>query len=85
VLLQYCGLTSNEVAFVGEVNAEKFGCYTPGTWLQIIPEDELLAIKPDYLIVLPWHFKDFFVKSKKLSGVTLVFPLPTLEIRKPIV
>jgi hypothetical protein len=82
VLLQYCGLTTNEVAFVGEVNAEKFGCYTPGTWIPIIPEDELLAIKPDYLIVLPWHFKEFFLKSKKLSEEALVFPLPNVEIIK---
>lgn len=82
VLLQYCGLTTNEVAFVGEVNAEKFGCYTPGTWIPIIPEDDLLAMKPDYLIVLPWHFKEFFLKSKKLSEETLVFPLPNVEVVK---
>ncbi len=82
VLLQYCGLTTKEVEFVGEVNPEKFGCYTPGTWIPIIPEQELLAKNPDYMIVLPWHFKDFFVKSKKLSGKTLVFPLPNIEIIK---
>lgn len=80
VLLQYCGLTTKDIQFVGEVNAEKFGCYTPGTWIPIIPEDELLTMKPDYLIVLPWHFKEFFVKSKTLSGETLVFPLPKLDV-----
>ncbi|MDZ4098685.1 MAG: class I SAM-dependent methyltransferase [Methylophilaceae bacterium] len=82
VLLQYCGLTAPKIQYVGEVNAEKFSCYTPGTWVPIIPEEELLAMRPDYLIVLPWHFKDFFLKSKKLSGQTLIFPLPNLEIIK---
>ena len=82
VLLQYCGLTTKEIEFVGEVNPEKFGCYTPGTWIPIIPEQELLAKKPDYMIVLPWHFKEFFVNSKKLSGKTLVFPLPNIEVIK---
>jgi hypothetical protein len=82
VLLQYCGLTTKEVEFVGEVNQEKFGCYTPGTWIPIIPEQELLAKKPDYLIVLPWHFKQFFVTNKKFSGMNLVFPLPTVEVVK---
>lgn len=82
VLLQYCGLTSNEISFVGEVNPEKFGCYTPGTWIPIIPENELIAMKPDYLIVLPWHFKDFFLQNKKFSGINLVFPLPNLQIHK---
>lgn len=80
VLLQYCGLTEKDIVFVGEVNIEKFGCYTPGTWIPIIPEDELLAKKPDYLIVLPWHFRKFFLAQKKYSGTTLVFPLPNLEV-----
>lgn len=80
VLLQYCDLTTNDVEFVGEVNPEKFGCYTPGTWIPIISEQELLAKKPDYLIVLPWHFRQFFISNKKLSGMNLVFPLPNLEI-----
>lgn len=82
VLLQYCGLTTAQVQSVGEVNPEKFGCYTPGTWLPIIPEQELLSSKPDFVIVLPWHFRQFFVHNKKLSGVNLVFPLPKLEVVK---
>lgn len=82
VLLQYCGLSTKDVEFVGEVNPEKFGCYTPGTWIPIIPEQDLLAKKPDYLIVLPWHFKQFFISNKKFSNMNLVFPLPKLEIVK---
>ncbi len=82
VLLQYCGLTTKEVEYVGEVNPEKFGCFTPGTWIPIIPEQELLAKKPDYMIVLPWHFRKFFTLNKKLSGMNLVFPLPEVEVVK---
>ena len=80
VLLQYCGLTEKEIAGVGEVNADKFGSYTPGTWIPICSEEELLARKPDYLIVLPWHFRKFFEKNPKFSGIKLVFPLPELAI-----
>ena len=82
VLLQFCGLTTNEVEFVGEVNPEKFGCYTPGTWIPIIPEQELLAKKPDYMIVLPWHFRRFFTANKMFAGMSLVFPLPEVEVVK---
>jgi NDP-4-keto-2,6-dideoxyhexose 3-C-methyltransferase len=82
VLLQYCGLTAKEVDFVGEVNPEKFGCFTPGTWIQIIPEQELLAKRPDYLIVLPWHFRAFFVNNSRFAGADLVFPLPKLDVVK---
>lgn len=80
VLLQYCGLTEKDISFVGEVNQEKFGCFTPGTWIPIIPEDELLAKKPDYLIVLPWHFREFFIGNPKFDGISLVFPLPVLDV-----
>lgn len=76
VLLQYCGLTDQDISFVGEVNAEKFDCYTPGTWIPIIPEKELLAKKMDFLVVLPWHFRKFFEQSNALKGQKLVFPLP---------
>jgi hypothetical protein len=84
VLLQYCGLSSADVLAVGEVNSEKFGHFTPGTWIPIVPESELLASKPDHLIVLPWHFRSFFEGSPTFAGVRLVFPLPELSVRNPI-
>ena len=80
VLLQYCELTNEDIAYIGEVNEEKFNCYAPGTWIPIIPEKELLDLKPDYLIVLPWHFKSFFLNNPKFSNFSLVFPLPYLEV-----
>ena len=80
VLLQYCNLTEKEIAFIGEVNSEKFDCFTPGTWIPIIPEKELLDKNPDYLIVLPWHFRKFFLGNKKYSDMKLVFPLPDIEV-----
>jgi NDP-4-keto-2,6-dideoxyhexose 3-C-methyltransferase len=84
VLLQYCELTEKDIAFIGEVNPEKFGCYTPGTWIPIISEEELLAKSPDYLVVLPWHFWKFFQKDPKLHPFLLVLPLPKLRIMNEI-
>jgi len=80
VLLQYCNFTEDDISFIGEVNEEKLGCFTPGTFIPIISEKELLSKNPDYLIVLPWHFKDFFINNKKFSKTKLVFPLPEIEI-----
>lgn len=79
VLLQYCGITPERVACVGEVNPEKYGRLTPGSFLPIVPEAELLARRPDYLIVLPWHFRKFFEASPVFKDTRLVFPLPVLE------
>lgn len=80
VLLQYCGFTEADIFAVGEVNEDKFGAVTPGTWLPIMSEQALLERKPDYLLVLPWHFREFFLSSGKFAGTSLVFPLPKLEI-----
>jgi NDP-4-keto-2,6-dideoxyhexose 3-C-methyltransferase len=82
VLLQYCGINERWVSSVGEVNPEKFAAFTPGTLLPIVPEPELLDTRPDYLLVLPWHFRDFFCRSPAFEGRTLVFPLPRLDIVK---
>lgn len=83
VLLQYCGLSHAEISCIGEVNDDKFGSYTPGTWIPIVSESELLARKPDYVIVLPWHFRAFFESVPSLKDVALVFPLPKFQIVTP--
>jgi NDP-4-keto-2,6-dideoxyhexose 3-C-methyltransferase len=80
VLLQYCGFTSDDIELIGEVNPDKFGSLTPGSWIKIESESEVLASNPDYLLVLPWHFKEFFLKNPAFKGQQLIFPLPKLEI-----
>jgi hypothetical protein len=80
VLLQYCGITRDDIACVGEVNADKFGCFTPGTWLPIVPEEAALEMNPDYLIILPWHFGKFFLANEKFKGLNLVTPLPEVKL-----
>ena len=80
VLLQYCKLTADDIEVIGEVNSEKFGAMTPGTWIPIEDEKKVLASRPDYLIVLPWHFRDNFLSNPAYRGHRLVFPLPKLEV-----
>ena len=80
VVLQYCGITRDSLECIGEINAEKFGRLTPGTLIPIIAEDEVLRSKPDYLVVLPWHFRQYFEQETKYAGRCLVFPLPNPEI-----
>ena len=57
VVLQFCGLTAIDIPAIAEVNPEKFGCYTPGSNIPITSEEEAHAMKPDYFLVLPWHFR----------------------------
>lgn len=80
VLLQYYGIDEQLLPQIGEVNEDKFGAFTPATLIPLVPEDQVLASSPDYLLVLPWHFRAFFEALPKLKGRTLVFPLPQFEI-----
>lgn len=84
VLLQYCGITMGDIRAIAEVNEDKFGHVTPGTEIPIIDENEAKRLKPDYFLVLPWHFRDNILekeeKYRRENNVKFVFPLPRLEI-----
>jgi hypothetical protein len=83
VLLQFCGFTPKDIPAIAEVNADKFGCVTPGTHIPIVSEVDAKAMKPDYFLVLPWHFKDGIVRREKeylSSGGKFIFPFPEIEI-----
>ncbi len=83
VTLQFCGVTTKEVAAIAEVNPEKFGRETPGTHIPIISEAEARAMKPDYFLVLPWHFKEGILKREQAfldGGGKMIFPFPEIEI-----
>ncbi|MGO9110272.1 MAG: class I SAM-dependent methyltransferase [Thermoguttaceae bacterium] len=83
VILQYCGITPQLMPYIAEVNAEKFGCFTPGTGIPIIPETEALALRPDYMLVLPWHFRRGICERESAylrAGGKLIFPMPQLEV-----
>lgn len=82
VLLQFCGFTADDIPCIAEVNQDKFGHYTPGTGIPIVPEEEARKLRPDYFLVLPWHFRSGIIEREKdfLSrGGQLIFPLPHLE------
>jgi hypothetical protein len=83
VLLQFCGFTSRHIPYIAEVNQDKIGAYTPGTHIPIISEGEAKAMKPDYFMVLPWHFKDSIMLREQeyfAQGGKFIFPLPEIEI-----
>jgi hypothetical protein len=82
VTLQTWGITPNDILAIGDVNPDKDGSFAPGTWIPIKNEDEVLAYY-DVFVILPWHFKKFFVNNEKFKGKKLVFPLPTPEVVVP--
>jgi len=79
VTLQTWEVGPDAIGAVGDVNPDKDGSFTPGTWIPITNEDAVLE-NYDVFVILPWHFKKFFVKNPKFVGKTLVFPLPYPEV-----
>jgi len=83
VLLQFCNFSTKQIPFIAEVNQEKFGSFTPGTHIPIISEKEAKEMKPDYFLVLPWHFKHSILERERAymeQGGKFIFPLPEIEI-----
>ena len=84
-ILQWCGIDNRIIDVAAERNPDKYGAYTLGSDIPIVSEADSRAMKPDYYLVLPWHFKEEFLKREQEtlnSGVGLIFPLPNLEIIK---
>ncbi len=84
-ILQWCGVDRFLIDYAAERNPDKFGARTLGTDIPIISEAESRAMKPDYYLVLPWHFKAEFLEREKSileQGTSMIFPLPDIEIVK---
>lgn len=82
-VLQFCGFDNSIIDYAADRNPDKFGAHTLGTNIPIISEEESRAMKPDYYLVLPWSFKDEFLKREKKTisaGAKMIFPFPKIEI-----
>jgi hypothetical protein len=82
-LLQYLNVNNTQLPFAVERNPEKIGKLTPGTHIQIISEEDMRKNPPEYILVLPWHFKHEIIERENdflENGGKLVFPLPSFEI-----
>ena len=81
-LLQFANLGEGDMRYAVERNPAKVGKMT-STGIEIISEETMRAAPPDYLLVLPWHFRDEIMKREeafRANGGRLVFPFPHFEI-----
>ena len=83
VILQYSKINKNYINYAADRNPLKWNRKMPGSNIPIISEKNSRSKKPDYYLVLPWHFKKEFItrEEKYLSqGGKLIFPLPKIQI-----
>ena len=82
-LLQYFGLDNTLIDAIAERSHYKFGLKTIGTNIPILSAEDVRAMNPDYMLVLPWHFIAEFVKREDeflSKGGKFIVPCPTFEI-----
>ena len=83
VILQFCEIDNKLINYIVDVNPFKKYRITPGTNIKIISENDFLRKKVDYLLVLPWHFKNHILQKEKKfinNNGKFIFPLPDIEI-----
>ena len=82
-LLQYFGLDNSMIDGIAERSIYKFGLETVGTKIPIYSEDEMRKAKPDYLLVLPWHFINEFIEREGdylAGGGKFIVPCPQFRV-----
>jgi SAM-dependent methyltransferase len=79
IMLNYAGLGGEVLDFVVDRNVHKQGRYVPGVRLRIEPPERVLESQPDYLLILPWNFKDEIMTQQdeyRRRGGHFIVPVP---------
>ena len=82
-LLNYCGIRTDFIDYTVDRNPYKQGKFLPGTHIPIYAPDKIMETKPDYVLILPWNFKDEIIKQMaaiKEWGGKFVVPIPEVTV-----
>ena len=79
-MLNYAGITTDDVAVVIDENPYKQGRYTPGTDLPIVSRPEGLDLlgRHGTVLLLAWNFADEILGDLRRDGIAndVIIPLP---------
>lgn len=82
-LLNYCGIRTDFLDYTVDRNPYKQGKFLPGTHIPIFSPERIADTKPDYLLILPWNFKDEIMNQMayiRQWGGQFVIPIPEVEV-----
>ena len=81
-LLNYIGLTAQDIECVAETSKIKQGLLTPGSHIPIVSEEDFLSRMPPYALLLTWNYLDFFLKNSDYikQGGRFIVPIPAPRI-----
>ena len=82
-LLNYCGIRTDFLDYTVDKNPYKQGKFTPGTHIPIFPPEKIFETRPDYVLILPWNFRDEIVGQMagiREWGGQFVVPIPEVAV-----
>jgi hypothetical protein len=82
-LLNYCGLTVDDIPFVVDLNPHKQGHLLPGSHLPVHGPDRIVAARPDYVLILPWNLKHEIMGQMDMVrawGGRFVVAIPEIQV-----
>lgn len=82
-LLNYCGVRSDFIEFTVDRNPYKQGKFLPGTHIPILDPARIEEVKPDYIFILPWNFKDEILAQLAHArewGAKFIVPIPEATV-----
>jgi SAM-dependent methyltransferase len=82
-LLNYCGVRTDFLDYTVDRNPYKHGKFLPGTHIPIFTPEKIEETRPDYVLILPWNFKDEIMEQMSQIrewGGKFVVPIPELKV-----
>jgi nucleoside-diphosphate-sugar epimerase/SAM-dependent methyltransferase len=83
IMLNYLGLDSSTLEYVVDRNVHKQGMYMPGVHLRIDDPRRLMEDQPDFVMILPWNFRDEIIRQQtgyRAAGGRFIVTIPKLEV-----
>lgn len=82
-LLNYAGVKNDLIEFVVDKSPHKQGMFLPASHIPIVSEEEIMKLKPDYILILPWNIKEEIMKQLNYTqkwDCRFVVSIPHLEV-----
>ena len=79
-LLNYCGIDIKFLDYIIDESPSRYGKYTPGTHIPIIPPDKANFKEVDYILILAWNYAEQIRRKVKGFNGKWIIPLPTVQI-----
>jgi SAM-dependent methyltransferase len=81
--LNYCGIGREFIKVVADLSPHKQDTMLPGSRIPVVSVEKMLALRPDYIVILPWNLKNEIagqLKEVREWGGKFVTAIPNLSV-----